>query len=100
MARALDGGERAQVTKLPLDVGAFAVSPDGAQLAVAMEVFPDCAHARVHASAHRGEGQGASARAGVYDKLFVRHWDAWEDGTRSHLFVAAWRGGHGRGEPT
>jgi dipeptidyl aminopeptidase/acylaminoacyl peptidase len=23
----------------------------------------------------------------VYDRLFFRHWDAWEDGTRNHMFV-------------
>ena len=28
----------------------------------------------------------SSARA--YDRLFVRHWDTWEDGKRTHLFVA------------
>jgi len=24
----------------------------------------------------------------TYDRLFVRHWDAWGNGARSHLFVA------------
>ena len=38
----VDGGEPAQVTQLPLDVGAYKVSPDGARLAVALEVFVDC----------------------------------------------------------
>src|SRR5690606_268687 len=38
----LAGGEAQAVTALPLDVGAFAVSPTGDRIAVAMEVFPDC----------------------------------------------------------
>ena len=36
-------GEATAVTKLPLDVGAFVLSPDGSTLAVALEVFVDCA---------------------------------------------------------
>ena len=32
----------------------------------------------------------------VYDRIFVRHWDAWNDGRRSHLFVMPVTG---KGEP-
>jgi len=39
----LEGGEARPVTTLPLDVGAFRLSRDGKWLAVALEVFPDCA---------------------------------------------------------
>ncbi len=40
---AAQAGEATQVTRYPLDVGAFQLSPDGKQLAVALEVFIDCA---------------------------------------------------------
>src|SRR5579863_1296166 len=40
---ALPGGEPQKLTDYPLDVGALKVSPRGAQLALSMEVFPDCA---------------------------------------------------------
>src|SRR5690606_18174796 len=34
--------------------------------------------------------KGSSKASGlVYDKLFMRHWDTWSDGSRSHLFSAA-----------
>jgi len=36
----LDGGEAQPVTSLPLDVGNFLVSADGASLALSMEVYP------------------------------------------------------------
>ncbi|RYG80565.1 hypothetical protein EON77_08105, partial [bacterium] len=39
----LDGGEPAQVTDYPLDVGTFKPSPDGRLLVLSLEVFPDCA---------------------------------------------------------
>ncbi|WP_044188579.1 alpha/beta hydrolase family protein [Hyalangium minutum] len=88
----IDGGEPQQVTKLPLDVNAFALSRDGSKLAVALEVFPDCA--TLECTPQRAEAKAKNKSSGrVYDKLFVRHWDAWKDGTRSHLFVVPVAGG-------
>ena len=78
--------ELVQVTDLPLDVGAFALSPDGARLAVALEVFPDCDTVRCTAERLKAEEE-TPADARLYDRLFVRHWDTWEDGRRSQLFV-------------
>ena len=80
-------GEAVQVTKYPLDVGAFALSPDGRQLALAFDVFVDCAD--LACSAQRAEAaEKRKATGRVYDQLFFRHWDTWKDGRRSHLFVA------------
>ena len=31
---------------------------------------------------------GAKASGKVFDSLFVRHWDTWNDGRRNTLFVA------------
>ena len=39
----LAGGEAVQITDYPLDIGSFSLSPDGARIAVSMDVFPDCA---------------------------------------------------------
>ncbi len=74
-----------QVTNLPLEVGSFRVSPKADRLLVSMEVFIDCpdlacTKQRLDANAH-APGHGV-----LYDKLFVRHWDAWSDGRRSQLF--------------
>ena len=80
-------GEATQVTKYPLDVGAFALSPDGKQLAVALEVFVDCAD--LSCSADRvAAAEKRKATGRLYDSLLFRHWDTWADGRRSHLFVA------------
>jgi len=82
----IDGGEAEQVTKLPLDVECFALSPNNRYLALAIEVFPD---ARKLADTRRRldalKEKKASGR--VYERLFVRHWDTWKDGRRSHLWV-------------
>lgn len=83
---AMAGGEARRATDLPLDVSAFAVSPTGAHLAVALEVFPDCE--TLACTTERLEAQESAKTSGmVYDQLFVRHWDTWKDGRRSHLFV-------------
>jgi len=80
--------EAVQVTHLPLDVGSFRVAPKGDRILVSLEVFNDCpdlacTKQRLDAAAH------AAAHGVLYDKLFVRHWDAWNDGRRSQLFGMA-----------
>ncbi|WP_371811025.1 prolyl oligopeptidase family serine peptidase [Caulobacter sp. S45] len=88
----LDGGAPMQVTHLPLDVGAFRVSPDGRTLVVSMAVFPDCETPAC--TAQRVAGRKADKASGqVFDHLFVRHWDTWADGTRNHLFAVRLDGG-------
>jgi len=80
------GGEAQQVTRLPLDVEAFQVGPKGDALYVAMAVFPDCAEP-VPCTVERVAAEEARKSSGrVYDRLFVRHWDSWEDGRRNHVF--------------
>ena len=81
-----NGGDAQPVTSLPLDVGAFALSPDRKHLVVALEVFPELG-ADLAATKARLDAVSAQKNTGVlYDKLFVRHWDTWKDGTRSQLF--------------
>jgi len=82
---AVDGGEALQVTEEPLDVGNLLVSPDGAYLAYTMDVFPGVGPAETKKRLDEREKSKASGR--IYDRVFVRHWDTWEDGRRSHLFV-------------
>jgi dipeptidyl aminopeptidase/acylaminoacyl peptidase len=89
---AADGGEAEPVTKLPLDVGGFLLSPEGSKLAVAMEVFPDCD--TLECTTKRLDGIAARKATGlIFDRLFIRHWDTWSDGRRSHVFVLPAAGG-------
>ena len=81
------GGDAVEVTELPLDVGAFQLSPDGRSIAVALDVFPDLG-TDLDATKKKLDDAEKHPSAGVlYDKLFVRHWDTWANGTRSQLFV-------------
>jgi len=83
----LDSGEARRVTDYPLEVGSFKLSPRGGALALSMAVFPDCPDlACTRSRLDAKEKDKASGR--IYDRMFVRHWDSWSDGTRSHLFSA------------
>ncbi len=80
------GGEPHQVTDLPLDAGNLVVSPDGRRIALTMDVFVACES--LACTAERLEERASGKTTGVgYDDLFVRHWDVWKDGRRSHVFV-------------
>ena len=75
-----------QVTNLPVDVNAYRLSPDASKIAVSLAVYPQCED--LACSVARGEAEAARKSTGqVYDRLFVRHWDTWNDGTQNHLFV-------------
>ena len=82
------GGDAQQVTRAPLDIGSFMLAPGGGQLLVSMEVYTDCQN--LACTRTRLDARAAQKASGVlYDKLFVRHWDSWSQGTRSQLFLYA-----------
>jgi dipeptidyl aminopeptidase/acylaminoacyl peptidase len=82
----LGGGEATQVTDYPRDVGTLAVAPAGGRIAVSMEVLANC---DVKCTKEKMDAKEKSRTSGrVYDQLFIRHWDTWGEGTRSHLFSA------------
>jgi dipeptidyl aminopeptidase/acylaminoacyl peptidase len=93
------GGEAQAVTSLPLEVGAFAISPAGDRIALSFDVFPECA-ADLDCSARKLKEQDPSKVGGHrYDRLFVRHWDAWTNGSRSQLFAVPLKDGKAFGAP-
>lgn len=80
------GGEAEQVTKLPTDVGGFKLFPDGKRLVVALEVWPETKSLAESLSRDDAKSKEKGS-AQIYDQLMFRHWDSWEDGKYSHLFV-------------
>jgi len=88
----IDGGEARQITKLPLDVANLIVSPDGEYVCFSMDVFPDC-DTMEDTKNRLDEIDKRKTSGRIYDRIFIRHWDTWKDGRRSHLFVMPAAGG-------
>lgn len=89
----LNGGESIQITSFPLDVESFIISPDGKAIAFSMRVFPGKCFKETKAKLDEIEKTKATGR--IYTQLWIRHWDTWMDGRRSHIFVMPL----GSGEP-
>ncbi len=80
------GGEAEQVTKLDTDINGFKLMPDGKRLVLAIDVWPNAK--TLADSAKLDESKAKSkVKAHATDQLLYRHWDSWEDGKYSHLFV-------------
>jgi dipeptidyl aminopeptidase/acylaminoacyl peptidase len=78
-----DGGEARQLTKLEGGAAGPVWSRDGRSLLVTSQVWPEG-----DALADRMKRLSASgSSAMIYDELMYRHWDEWEDGRRSHVFM-------------
>ena len=87
-----EGGEAWPVTTISTGASGIVWSLDGKKLAFTSSVYPDCADDE--ANKKKSEAAEKSKVHGrVYDTLFCRYWNAWRDGTRSHVFVVPAEGG-------
>ncbi len=82
----VDGGEAQQLTKFPLDVDNLRWSPTGKHIAFSAEVYPDAEDLEMTAERAK-ERTDSSVKAMKFDRLFIRHWDKWFEGRRSHIFA-------------
>ncbi len=82
------GGEPVRLTDFPGDIGSYELSPDGKRIAFSTEAFADCG-SDLACSPKRMEETGKQKNSGkVFDRMFLRHWDAWNDGRLNRVFVA------------
>lgn len=79
-----NGGEAIQVTALPVEVGTFRLASNSARIAVTLDVFPDCPDL---ACSGQRAGEKPKDSGQAFDRIFVRHWDTWSNGSISQLFV-------------
>jgi dipeptidyl aminopeptidase/acylaminoacyl peptidase len=90
----IDGGEARQLTKLPVDVSGPIWSPQGDKIAFTTEVYPGLTPEQT--AARDKEKETSKKKARIYDRLMIRHWNVWDEGKRSHLFVADAHSGEAR----
>lgn len=83
-----DGGNRVQLTKLNGGATGPVWAGTGSLIAFTTSVYPDCTTDACNASRDSAVATNP-VKAHIADQLMFRHWTAWDNGTRSHLFVIA-----------
>ena len=83
------GGEPVRLTDFPSDIGSYKLSPDGKRVAFSTEAFVDCGSDLACSPKRMEEGKKQKNSGVVFDRMFIRHWDAWNDGRLNRVFVTA-----------
>ncbi|HXT15759.1 MAG TPA: S9 family peptidase [Gemmatimonadaceae bacterium] len=87
-----NGGNPRQLTHLNGGATGPVWSPVGDRIAFTSSVYPDCTSDACNASREKAAADN-QVKAHIADQLMYRHWTAWDEGQRSHLFVVALDGG-------
>ena len=88
-------GEPRQVTNISTGADGGIWSPDGKNIVFVSTVYPDCKDDACNKQ--RDEAQSKSkVKAKIFTRLLYRHWNAFTDFKRSHLFAQSLDGGDAR----
>ncbi|HEY6219003.1 MAG TPA: prolyl oligopeptidase family serine peptidase, partial [Gemmatimonadaceae bacterium] len=92
---AADGSSPKQLTSLNGGATGPVWSPVGNQIAFTSSVYPGCSTDACNAAREKAHDT-SKVKAHIADQLLYRHWNAWDEGQRSHLFVISADGGEPR----
>jgi len=81
------GANARQLTRLHAGAGGPVWAPTSDRIAFVSSVYPDCGNDACNAAKDKAAAEN-KVKAHIADQLMYRHWNAWDEGTRSHLFVA------------
>ncbi len=82
------GAARKQLTHLNGGATGPVWAPTSDRVAFTSNVYPDCSNDACNAAKEKAAADN-KVKAHIADQLMFRHWNAWDEGTRSHLFVVA-----------
>src|SRR5438045_4921863 len=91
----VSSGALKKVTTLSTGAGDPVWSPDGRWLAFAADVYPECTDDACN-KRRADEVAASKVKAHVATRLLYRHWKAWKEGMRTHVFVVSSAGGEAR----
>ncbi len=91
----ISSGELKKVTEISTGAGDPIWSRDGRWLAFTSEVYPECHNDACNKQRAEAASQ-SKVKARLIDNLLYRHWNAWAEGKRTHLFVISSDGGEAR----
>jgi dipeptidyl aminopeptidase/acylaminoacyl peptidase len=81
-------GLPSQLTSLSTGADGGLWSPDGKQILFLSTVWPHC-HDDACNKARDEAAEKSPVKAKVFDRLLYRHWNAYDNGKRSHLFLVS-----------
>jgi dipeptidyl aminopeptidase/acylaminoacyl peptidase len=85
-------GEPRKLTAISTEASAAIWSPDGKSILFVSGVYPDCKEDACNKTRDE-ERSKSKVKAQVFTHLLYRHWNAYGDGKRSHLFIQPVEGG-------
>ena len=85
-----------KLTSIATEAGGELWSPDGKNILFTSDVYPDCDGAPEPEAACNAkkvkEVEQSKVKALIFDRLLYRHWNAYKEGKRAHLFVVSAKG--------
>ncbi len=81
-----------KVTSMATEASGELWSPDGKMIAFTSDIFPDCnaegeQDADMCNERKLREREQSKVKAIIFDRLLYRHWNAYKEGRRTHIFV-------------
>ncbi len=80
-----------KLTSIATEAGGELWSPDGKNILFASDVYPQCVGTPKEVDNCNGtklyEARDSKVKAQIFDRLLYRHWNAYKEGRRSHIFV-------------
>src|ERR1700677_4788326 len=80
-----------KLTSIATEAGGELWSPDGKNILFTSDVYPECdgapAEEAVCNAKRLQEAEASKVKAQIFDHLLYRHWNAYKEGKRSHIFI-------------